>query len=105
VKPTISLISLVLSAAVSVVAAWQAFFDHEWSWILLTRALPGFSVGMSIVHSKDADTWICDAKADALEPIAAGDYTVCAMIICGEQVHRFRKNFRVGAAQHLTFWA
>lgn len=71
---------------------------------LLARALPGFSVGMSIVHAKGATTWICDAKADAFEPIGAGDYTALVTIICGEQVHRIRKNFKVGTAEHLTFW-
>jgi len=30
--------------------------------------------------------------------------TVFATIIGGEQVHLFRKNFKVGTAQHLLFW-
>jgi hypothetical protein len=71
---------------------------------LQVPALPGFSVGMSIVQTKGATTWICDAKAETMTRIGVGDYTVFATIFCGEQLHKIRKNFKVGTAEHLTFW-
>jgi hypothetical protein len=72
---------------------------------LLARALPSFTVGFVVVHTKGPDTWIIDARSDEQESIGAGDYTVFATIICGEQVHKIAKNFKVGNAQHLTVWA
>jgi hypothetical protein len=71
---------------------------------LQVPALPGFSVGMSIVQTKGANTWICDAKAETMAPIGVGDYTVFATIFCGEQLHKIRKNFKIGSAEYLTFW-
>jgi hypothetical protein len=71
---------------------------------LQVPALPGFSVGMSIVHTKGATTWICDAKAEALEPIGVGDYTAIVTLFCGEQLYQLRRNLKIGTAEHLTFW-
>jgi hypothetical protein len=79
---------------------------------LLARARPGFSAGIVVVHTKDATTWIIDGRAndnnieggDYTPVIAAGDYTVFVTIVCGEQVHKLTRNFKVGTAQHLTFW-
>jgi hypothetical protein len=70
---------------------------------LLARARPGFSVGIVVVHTREARTWIIDGGADDniescdyTPVIAPGDYTVFATIICGEQVHKIRRNFKVG---------
>jgi hypothetical protein len=71
---------------------------------LLGRALPAFTLGISIVHTRGTVTCIIDPKSEPLESIGTGDYTVFATIICGEQVHKIRKNFKVGKAPHLTFW-
>jgi hypothetical protein len=60
---------------------------------LLVRAFPAFTIGLSIVQTKGSDTWIIDPKAEALERIGTGDYTVFVQIICGEQIHRVAKNF------------
>ena len=78
---------------------------------LLARARPGLSVGIVVVHSKDAATWIIDGRAkDNIESgnyetaIGAGDYTAFVTVICGEQVHNIKRDFKVGTAQHLTAW-
>ena len=78
---------------------------------LLARALPGFSVGIIVVHIKDSNAWIIDARSndklgadDYSVPIGNGDYTTFARIVCGEQVHNFRRNFKIGKAPHLTCW-
>jgi hypothetical protein len=72
----------------------------------LARAFPAFTVGIPVVHTRGAVTWIVDARSPdgQLETIGEGDYTVFVQIICGEQIHRITKNFKVGKAQHLTFW-
>ena len=78
---------------------------------LLARARPGFSVGIVVVHTRGATTWIIDGRAndnieggDYTPAIAAGDYIVFATIVCGKQVHKITRNFKVGTAQHLTCW-
>jgi hypothetical protein len=78
---------------------------------LLARARPGFSVGIVVVHTRGATTCIIDGRAndniedgDYTPVIAAGDYTVFATIVCGEQVHKITRNFKVGTAQHPTCW-
>jgi hypothetical protein len=78
---------------------------------LLTRARPGLSVGIVVVHSKDTTTCIIDGRAndnieggDYVTVIGAGDYTALVTVICGEQVHNIKRNFKVGNAQHLTSW-
>ena len=78
---------------------------------LLARARPGLSVGIVVVHSKDATTCIIDGRAndnieggDYVTVIGAGDYTARVTVICGEQVHNIKRDFKVGAAQHLTAW-
>jgi hypothetical protein len=72
---------------------------------ILARSLPAFSVGLVVVHAKDDTTWIIDAKGEAnFQQIGVGDYTALATIICREQVQHVRRNFKVGAAPHLTFW-
>jgi hypothetical protein len=72
---------------------------------LLARAFPGFTVGVVIVETKGAQTYIVDARSDGqFRSIEPGDYTVFAGIICGEEVRKIRRNFKVGTASHLTFW-
>ena len=72
---------------------------------LMIRAYPLFTSGVSIVHTRGADSWIIDARADGdLKPIAAGDYTAFVTIVCGERVHKVSRNFKVGSAEHLTIW-
>ena len=71
---------------------------------VLVSARPAFTLGIPIVHTKDTNTWIVDARSEELETIGAGNYTVIATIICGGQVHVVRKNFKVGTAPHLSFW-
>jgi hypothetical protein len=70
---------------------------------LLARARPGFSVGVVVVHTREATTCIIDGRANDktedgayMPSIAAGDYTVFATIICGVQVHKITRNFKVG---------
>jgi hypothetical protein len=78
---------------------------------LLARALPGFTVGITVVHSRGHESWIIDARStdnigagNYSVSIGAGDYTVLAQIICGEQVHKVTSNFKVSNEQHLTCW-
>jgi hypothetical protein len=78
---------------------------------LLARALPGFSVGVTVVHTRGAQSWVIDARStdnigadDYSVSIGAGDYTMFATVVCAEQVHKITRNFKVGNDQHLTFW-
>lgn len=71
---------------------------------LSVRALPSFTVGVSVVHTHNSDTGIVDARSNELRPISEGDYTAHATIVCGEQVHQLRRNFKVGKTEHLTIW-
>jgi hypothetical protein len=71
---------------------------------LSVRALPSFSVGVLVVHTHGSHTEIVDARSDESRSISEGDYTAHATIVCGEQVHQLRRNFKVGKGEHLTIW-
>ncbi len=73
---------------------------------LLAHARPAFTVGFPIIHTRSATKWIVDAPAPdgQLDSIGVGDHTVSATIICREQTCKTARNFKVGSAQHLTFW-
>jgi hypothetical protein len=72
--------------------------------LLMARAYPHFTVGISVIHAKDAAAWVIDARSEDLKPIAEGDYTLSAQIVCGEKVYAVKKKFKVGKVQHQTFW-
>ncbi len=75
------------------------------SALILARALPSFTVGLSVIHAKENTSWIIDGQSDGqFDVITVGDYRALATIICGEQVHQVSRNFKIGPQQHLTFW-
>jgi hypothetical protein len=72
---------------------------------LSVRALPGFTVGFPVVHTRGDTTWIVDGRSEGdLPVIAAGDYTALATVVCGDRVSQIARKFKVGTEQHLTFW-
>jgi hypothetical protein len=71
--------------------------------LVLARSFPGFTVGVSVVSHK-VGAEIIDARAESPIPINPGDYTAYVSIFCGEQIHKIRRNFKVGKEQHETFW-
>jgi hypothetical protein len=71
---------------------------------LLARALPLFTSGVMVLHNRAGTAGIIDGRHDDLRPIGAGHYTAIFTIVCGEQVHKFEKNFTVADSEAFTIW-
>jgi hypothetical protein len=71
---------------------------------LLARALPLFTSGVMVLHNRAGIAGVIDGRHDDLRPIGAGHYTAIFTIVCGEQVHKFEKNFTVADTEAFTIW-
>ncbi len=70
---------------------------------LLARSLPGFSVGLTIIGTKDGKATIVDARGNPI-PIGEGHYTASIDIIRGQKTYKIAQAFTVGKADHQTIW-
>jgi hypothetical protein len=72
---------------------------------ILARALPGFTIGMTVVSTRNGQASIIDGKnPENLLPLPEGHYTAYMTILCGEHVHKFMQSFQVGQQDHLMIW-
>jgi hypothetical protein len=71
---------------------------------LLARALPLFTSGVLVLHNRAGTAGIIDGRKGDLRPIGVGHYTAIFTIVCGEQVHKFEKNFTVADTEAFTIW-
>jgi hypothetical protein len=71
---------------------------------LLVRAHPLFTIGVIVISQRGSAAGIVDARANELRPISEGDYLAQATIVCGEQIHKIERSFKIGKAEHLTIW-
>lgn len=72
---------------------------------LVIRAIPAFTSGFPVIHFRQNQAWIINARKDECSALPAGPYIVNAQVICGEKVYRIMKQLRVGADAPTTFWA
>jgi hypothetical protein len=67
------------------------------------RVLPHFTAGMTVAIFTDCSN-IVDARQDKLIPIPEGDYTVEAVIICGDKRLERAARLKIGPTKATTFW-
>jgi hypothetical protein len=71
---------------------------------LLVRSLPGFSVGLTIIGTREGKAHIVDARSENAIPIVPGHYLAHIAIIRGQQTYSIKQAFTVGTEDHKTFW-
>jgi hypothetical protein len=67
------------------------------------RVLPHFTVAMTVVQFGDHPN-IFDARKEKSIPIPEGDFTIDALIVCGDKRLQESKNLKIGATKATTFW-
>jgi hypothetical protein len=73
---------------------------------ILGKLLPGFSVGVIVLSTKDGRASIVTAKAEQQTiAISPGHYIAHVDILRGQTSHRVWQAFRVGYQDHETIWA
>jgi len=70
---------------------------------LEARTIPGFTVGLTIIGTRNGQAHVVAAKSDPI-PISAGHYAAHIAVIRGQDVYRIDQSFRVGSADHETIW-
>jgi hypothetical protein len=71
---------------------------------LLTRALPGFTVGLTVIATKDGKATIVSGHTEKLLPIGPGEYVAFATIVRGDEDYKLMQSFRIGKLDHETIW-
>jgi hypothetical protein len=71
---------------------------------LQARALPGFSVGLTVVSTRDGNASIVDARPDKLVHIDPGQYVARIAVVRGQLTYRIDQSFTVGKLDHETIW-
>jgi len=71
---------------------------------LSARTLPGFSVGMTVIGTRNGQAQIVDARPARTEPIASGRYVARIVIQRGQDTYRIDQTFRVSDVDHETIW-
>lgn len=72
---------------------------------LLSRAIPGFTVGCTVIGFNKGLAQIINAREERFKVLPEGHYMVHAKIMCGEKVYRLSKVVAIGTEAHKTFWA
>ena len=74
---------------------------------ILARSMPGFSVGLTVLCSKDGAAGIVDARAgpsNPTVPLPAGHYIARMDIIRGQDTYRVVSGFQIGKLDHEAIW-
>lgn len=72
---------------------------------ILARAMPGFTVGMTIASTRNGQAAIIDGKdPETLIPLPEGHYTAYMTVVCGDEVHQLKQNFQVGQQDYQMMW-
>jgi hypothetical protein len=71
---------------------------------LQARALPNFTVGLTVISTRNGNASILDARPEKTMPIAPGHYVAHIAIARGQDTYRIDQNFRVATVDHETIW-
>jgi hypothetical protein len=71
---------------------------------LQARALPGFSVGLTVVSTRDGNASVVDARPEKIVPVDPGHYVARIAIVRGQLTYRIDQSFTVGKLDHETIW-
>jgi hypothetical protein len=70
---------------------------------LQARSLPGFTVGMTVLATRNGQAEIVDGRGKT-HPISPGHYVARMAIMRGQDTYRIDQPFRVSTADHETIW-
>jgi hypothetical protein len=68
------------------------------------RSLPGFSVGLTVISTRDGNASIVDARPEKTVAITPGHYVAHIAIVRGQLTYRIEQSFTVGKLDHETIW-
>ena len=71
---------------------------------LQARALPNFTVGLTVISTREGSAQIVDARPEKVMPIEPGHYVARIAIVRGQNTYRIDQAFRVANADHETIW-
>jgi hypothetical protein len=71
---------------------------------LLVRSLPGFSVGLTVIGTREGKAHFVNARAETENPIGPGHYIARIAIVRGQHTYNINQTFTVGTEDHMTFW-
>jgi hypothetical protein len=71
---------------------------------LQARALPGFTVGLTVIGTREGVASIIDARPERSIPIAPGHYSAHIAVMRGQDTYRIDQIFRVATVDHETIW-
>jgi hypothetical protein len=71
---------------------------------LQARALPNFTVGLTVISTREGNATIVDARPEKITPIAPGHYVARIAIARGQDTYRIDQTFRVAKVDHETIW-
>lgn len=71
---------------------------------LLARSLPGFTVGLTVISTRNGNAHIVDARSEEGIPIGPGHYVAHIAVVRGQNTYAINQAFTVGTEDHRTFW-
>ena len=71
---------------------------------LQARALPNFTVGLTVISTRKGAASIVDARPEKITPIPPGHYVARIAVVRGQDTHRIDQTFRVANIDHETIW-
>jgi len=71
---------------------------------LQARALPNFTVGLTVINTREGNASIVDARPERIMPISPGHYVARIAIARGQDTYRIDQTFRVANIDHETIW-
>ncbi len=72
---------------------------------LQARSAPGFTVGLTIISSRNGQAAVVDGRQELPPtPLSNGHYIAHIAVVRGQNTYRIDQSFRVGNADHETVW-
>jgi hypothetical protein len=71
---------------------------------LQARSLPGFTVGLTVISTRESSASIVDARPEKVIAISPGHYIAHIAVVRGQDTYRIDQTFTVGRVDHETIW-
>ncbi len=71
---------------------------------LQARALPNFTIGLTVIGTRNGIASIVDARPEKVVSITPGHYVAHIAVVRGQHTYRIDQNFRVAKVDHETMW-
>jgi hypothetical protein len=68
------------------------------------RSMPGFTVGLTVVATRNGQATIVSGNSEEMKDLPLGFYVARISIFRGQDIYRIGQKFRVDATDHKTIW-